>query len=112
MFTLVVHEAVQQEVRNLPLTVQARFYRQLKKLQANPTALREPDSKPLGNGLFEIRTVGFFHARGIYVYRQGQVIWLLRVFVKKTQKTPPAELKLAVSRLKEIQNEQSQHQLG
>jgi len=105
MFTLVVHEAVDKEIEALPLIVQARFLRQLDKLLANPTVLREPDSNPLGNGLFEIRTVGLFHSRGIYVYQRGRIIWLLRVFVKKTQKTPVAELKLALERLKEVRNE-------
>lgn len=39
-------------------------------------------------------------------------IWLLRVFVKKTQKTPAAEILLATNRLKEMQDEQSHYQLG
>ncbi|MCS2158134.1 type II toxin-antitoxin system RelE/ParE family toxin [Scandinavium sp. H11S7] len=105
MFILKIHQAVREELLALPLVVQARFHRQLDKLRANPTALREPDSKPLGQGLFEIRTVGFFHSRGIYVYQSGRIIWLLRVFVKKTQKTPVDELKLAIKRLKEMQDE-------
>ncbi|MGL4724780.1 MAG: type II toxin-antitoxin system RelE/ParE family toxin [Scandinavium sp.] len=105
MFRLEVHDSAQEELLALPKRVQARLIRQLDKLRANPTVLREPDSKPLGNGLFEIRTVGFFHTRGIYVYRRGKVIWLLRVFVKKTQKTPKAELHLAMNRLKEMHDE-------
>ena len=105
MFQLEVHDAAQEELLALPKRVQARLISQLDKLRVNPTALREPDSKPLGNGLFEIRTVGFFHTRGIYVYRRGKIIWLLRVFVKKTQKTPQAEIHLAMNRLKEMQDE-------
>lgn len=105
MFRLEVHDSAQEELLALPERVQARLIRQLDKLRANPTVLREPDSKPLGNGLFEFRTVGFFHTRGIYVYRRGKVIWLLRVFVKKTQKTPQAELHLAMNRLKEMHDE-------
>ncbi|MCS2163611.1 type II toxin-antitoxin system RelE/ParE family toxin [Scandinavium sp. H11S7] len=109
MFTLDMHSAVRDELIALPASVQGKIIRQLDKLRQNPTALREPDTKPLGNGLFEIRTVGFFHIRGIYVYRHGRTIWLLRVFVKKTQKTPVAELSLAIKRLKEMQYEQENH---
>ncbi|MCS2153337.1 type II toxin-antitoxin system RelE/ParE family toxin [Scandinavium goeteborgense] len=109
MFTLVMHGEVRDELVVLPASVQGKIIRQLDKLRQNPTALRAPDTKPLGNGLFEIRTVGFFNIRGIYVYRHGRIIWLLRVFVKKTQKTPAAELALAIRRLKEMQDEQENH---
>ncbi|MBB1200265.1 type II toxin-antitoxin system RelE/ParE family toxin [Enterobacteriaceae bacterium 89] len=109
MFKLEVHKAVQEEILALPLKAQARFFHQLEKLRTNPTALREPDSKPLGHGLFELRTVGLFHTRGLYVYRQERTLWLLRVFVKKTQKTPEAELRLAMNRLREMHDEQNNH---
>ncbi|HEY2452692.1 MAG TPA: type II toxin-antitoxin system RelE/ParE family toxin [Scandinavium sp.] len=112
MFILEIHRLAYEELDALPLTVRAKMILQLDKLRANPTALREPDSKPLGNGLFEIRTVGLVHTRGIYVYRQGRVIWLLRVFVKKTQKTPALDIQLATNRLKEMLNEQSHSELG
>lgn len=79
------------------------------KLRANPTALREPDSKPLPHGLFEIRTVGLIHSRGIYVYQREKTIYLLRVFIKKTKKTPSAEIRLALKRQQEMLDEQEDH---
>lgn len=87
MFRLIVHAAVREEILSLPAGVQAKLIRQLDKLRNNPTVLREPDSKPLPNGLFEIRTVGLIHTRGIYVYQRERTIFLLRVFIKKTQKS-------------------------
>lgn len=54
----------QEEILSLPAGVQAKLIRQLDKLRNNPTVLREPDSKPLPNGLFEIRTVGLIHTVG------------------------------------------------
>ncbi len=57
--------------------------RQLDKLRQNPTALREPDSKPLGQGLFEIRALGSVQGRGIYVFQQGKTLFLLRVLSRK-----------------------------
>ncbi|MGO3910956.1 type II toxin-antitoxin system RelE/ParE family toxin [Huaxiibacter chinensis] len=112
MFRLIVHEAVKEEILLLPAGVQAKLIRQLDKLRSNPTALREPDSKPLSHGLFEIRTVGLIHSRGIYVYQREKTLYLLRVFIKKTQKTPPAEIRLALKRQQEMLDEQENHRLG
>jgi phage-related protein len=41
-------------------------------------------------------------ARAIYVTAQGQRVIVVRAFVKKTQKTPRAEIDLALRRAKEI----------
>ncbi|HBT4785521.1 TPA: hypothetical protein MB364_000822 [Klebsiella variicola subsp. variicola] len=38
-------------------------------------------------------------------YQQSKTIFILRVFVKKSQKTPPGEIELALSRLEEIKND-------
>ncbi|HDV8221169.1 type II toxin-antitoxin system RelE/ParE family toxin [Enterobacter hormaechei] len=109
MFRLIVHKAVREEILLLPAGVKAKLILQLDKLRANPTALREPDSKPLSHGLFEIRTVGLIHTRGIYVYQRNKTIFLLRVFIKKTQKTPSAELRLALKRQQEMLDEQEDY---
>jgi len=112
VFRLIVHEAVREEILTLPAGVQAKLIRQLDKLRSNPTALREPDSKPLPHGLFEIRTVGVIHSRGIYVYQREKTLFLLRVFIKKTQKTPSAEIRLALKRQQEMLDEQENYRLG
>ena len=109
MFRLIVHEAVREEILSLPAGVQAKLIRQLDKLRTHPTALREPDSKPLPHGLFEIRTIGLLHSRGIYVYQREKTIFLLRVFIKKTQKTPSAEIRLALKRQQEMLDEQEDY---
>lgn len=75
------------------------------KLEANPRQLREPDTKPLGNGLFRNTYNGADIARGIWVYQSGERIFLLRIFIKNRQKTPPAEIDQALRRLEEMQNE-------
>ena len=105
MFKILVHADVREEMLALPASAQAKMIGKIEKLRLNPTALREPDSKPLPHGLFEIRTVGMIHCRGIYAFQQGQTILFLRVFIKKTQKTPPVELRLALKRLQEMQDE-------
>ncbi|MCH4449379.1 type II toxin-antitoxin system RelE/ParE family toxin, partial [Staphylococcus haemolyticus] len=53
----------------------------------------------------EIRTMGTDIARGIWVYHKGNTIIMLRVFIKKSQKTPAKEIDLAKKRLAEVLNE-------
>lgn len=64
MFRVQLHVDVFDEITELPPVVQAKMLRLIDKIKQNATSLREPDSKPLGNGLFEIRTMGTHIARG------------------------------------------------
>ena len=62
-----------------------------------------PYVRHLQNKLWEIRGKGKSGiARALYVTVVGRRVVILRVFVKKTQKTPPGEVTLALSRMKEI----------
>ena len=65
--------------------------------------LREPYSKSLGDGIFEIRAkVGTDITRVLYFfYYEGRII-LTHGFVKKTQKTPPSEIERAKQYRKEF----------
>lgn len=105
MFTVFFHDEAEAELIALPAPIRAKMVRLLQKLEQDPRQLREPDTKPLGDGLFEIRTMGSDIARGLWVYQSGQRVFLLRIFIKKTNKTPAGEMALAWSRLKEMQDE-------
>jgi phage-related protein len=62
-----------------------------------------PLCRPFGNGLWEVRS-SLTHgriARVLFCVQDGQMI-LLHAFVKKTQRTPPADMALAVRRMKEL----------
>ena len=61
------------------------------------SALREPYSKAIGNGLFELR-IKFANdiTRIFYFFYMRNKIILTNGFVKKTQKTPLSEIKLAL----------------
>jgi phage-related protein len=60
--------------------------------------------KPLGNKLWEMRFTGKDGiARAIYVTASGQRIVIVRIFVKKSEKTPRHEIELAQKRAREIQ---------
>jgi phage-related protein len=62
-----------------------------------------PLCRPLGGGLWEVRTglTSNRVARVIFCAIQGHMV-LLHGFIKKTQKTPQAELDLARTRQKEV----------
>ncbi len=102
MFNVILHDEVPDEIAGLPPIIRAKMIRLIDKLKMNATALREPDSKPVRDGLFELRTMGTDIARGLYVYQKGKNIYLLRVFIKKTQKLPSGEITLAFERLEEM----------
>ncbi|MBI2020734.1 type II toxin-antitoxin system RelE/ParE family toxin [Candidatus Daviesbacteria bacterium] len=57
--------------------------------------------KLTGTPLWEIRILGGDSIRILYVTRSGKQVLLLHVFEKKTDKTPPKEIKIALSRISE-----------
>ncbi|CNE55327.1 type II toxin-antitoxin system RelE/ParE family toxin [Yersinia kristensenii] len=107
MFNVILHDEVPDEIAGLSPVIRAKMIRLIDKLKMNATALREPDSKPVRDGLFELRTMGTDIARGLYVYQKGKNIYLLRVFIKKTQKLPSGEITLAFERLEEMLHDKS-----
>ena len=71
----------------------------------NGPNLGEPHTEAFGGGLFELRLKGAEGiARVFYCTLVGRRIVMLHGFVKKTQKTPPRERRIAEARLKEIKN--------
>ena len=73
--------------------MQAKIFSTLTYLEAKGPSLREPYSKPLGDGIFEIRTkLGSDITRVLYFFVIGQKAILTNGFVKKTPKTPPGEI--------------------
>lgn len=102
MFTVIFHDEAEVELMALPAVLRAKMVRQLQKLEANPQQLREPDTKSIGDGLFEIRAKAGEIARGLWVYQSGKMIYVVRIFIKKTPKTPPDEIRLAWSRVEEM----------
>lgn len=65
-------------------------------LQDNGYELREPYSKHLSEGIFELRAkLGSDITRVLYFFYVDRHIILTNGFIKKTQKTPPAEIEKA-----------------
>lgn len=76
--------------------MQAKIFKNLELLEIRGNELREPFSKHIEDGIFEIRNkVGNDITRIFYFFVIGQKIILTNGFIKKTQKTPKAEIALA-----------------
>jgi phage-related protein len=95
--------AAQREIASLPADMQARFLHIAEMLQElGPQRVGAPHVRPLGRKLWEMRLRGRDGiARAIYFAASGRRLIVVRAFVKKNQKTPPGEIEIALTRMKE-----------
>jgi phage-related protein len=100
----ILDEIVAAEIAALPPDMQARFLRLSERISAvGLQNLGEPHVKHLEGKLWELRLTGRDGiARALYVTATGRRIVVVRAFVKKTQKTPRAEIELSLRRAKDI----------
>ncbi len=86
-------------VKSLDVKLKAKVVANLHLLEEFGNQAREPLSKSLGDGLFEIRTIeGSDIVRIIYFFDSERIIIATNGFVKKQQKTPTSEIDLAKRR--------------
>lgn len=79
--------------------LQAKIVGSLEVLAEKGNSLREPCSKHLDDGIFELRCkVASDIARLLYFFDKGRIVVVTNGFVKKTQKTPAKEIRLAKAR--------------
>ena len=87
---------VEEFLDSLDIGMKSKLVMILKVLQEKGNQLREPYSKHLEDGIFEIRgKVGSDISRVLYFFYYGGKIILTNGFIKKTQKTPSKEIKRA-----------------
>ena len=96
--------AVLAELEAQPADVQARFLRIVELIESHGLErVREPYVKHLQGPLCEMRMKGRDRiARAVYVTATGRRVVVVRVFTKKTEKTPRREIELALRRAKEV----------
>jgi len=95
---------VEEFINALPVKVRARVRANLDHLCEVGNLASAPMSKPLGQGLFELRVgVGHHEVRLLYTFFPGQRIVILHGFLKKTRAVPARELETARARLRELQ---------
>lgn len=97
-------DVARSELEALPADMRAHFLRVSRLIAEHGLErVREPYVKHIEASLWEIRLRGKAGiARALYVTATGRRIVVVRVFTKKTQKTPRNELKLALKRAKEV----------
>jgi len=104
VWSISFHGDAEAEFLAQPVDVQAKLER-IRTLIDSLGLERVPTkhASHLEGSLWEFRLKGKDGiARALYVTRSGQRIIIVRVFTKKTQKTPRREIRLALQRAKEF----------
>ena len=99
-----LNKIVDEEIRALPPDMQARLLRLAELIeQVGLQSLPRDAVKHLDGKLWELRITGRDGiARAIYVTAVERRVVVVRVFIKKTQRTPARELEVARQRAKEV----------
>lgn len=93
-----------KEFKELPVDIRARFQRIFRLVEdMGQEALSMPHARHVQGKIWEMRVTGRDGiARGLYVVETGRRVFIARFFIKKTQKTPLNEIRLALKRCGEI----------
>ena len=92
-------EKVLAELLEFPVSIRARCFLLLDRMKEDGPNLGFPYTRKI------VGTEAIFEVRGKAKEGIGSKIIVLHAFVKKTQKTPKKDIDLAVSRFKELKNE-------
>ena len=99
-----LNSVVDAELAELPADMRARFVRIASLIEEfGLEQVHQPHVKHLQGALWEMRLKGRDGiSRALYVTATGRRVVVLRVFVKKTQKTPSREIALAMERANQV----------
>jgi phage-related protein len=99
-----LNAVVDAEVDALPADMRAQLTRISSMIEEfGLERMREPHVKHLQGPIWEMRMRGRDGiSRALYVTARGRRVIIVRVFVKKMQRTPNREIELALSRSKEV----------
>jgi phage-related protein len=93
----------QMSIDSWPAGLRARYLALLIRMTEFGPDMGMPHTRAMGDGLFEVRAKAAEGiGRAFYCTLVGKRIVILHGFVKKTDKTPAKELKIARERLKEL----------
>jgi phage-related protein len=103
-WTIDYHEAAADELAGQPADIRAKLDYIVELVRAFGLERLSPKyALHLQDEIWEFRLKGKDGiARALYVTAQGKRIVVVRVFTKKTQKTPRNEIKVALKRAKEV----------
>ena len=90
------NEPAREFLESLDSKLRAKMYREIDLLVMNGPELREPHSRHVEDGIFELRAIqGNNISRVLFFFYSGEKAILTNGFVKKTMKTPKKEISLA-----------------
>jgi phage-related protein len=96
-------EDVQEVINNWPVGIRAFYARVTERMETFGPNLGMPFTRSMGEGLFEIRARGKEGiGRAFFCTIVDQRIVILHAYIKKTQKTPKKELKIARRRVVDV----------
>lgn len=90
---------VEKFIQSLAPPTIAKIMHTIELLERFGSFLGMPHSKKLTSGIYELRIRGREEIRILYTFRRRD-IYLLHIFKKQSQKTPPKEINVASGRLK------------
>ncbi|QWD85826.1 type II toxin-antitoxin system RelE/ParE family toxin [Polynucleobacter asymbioticus] len=94
---------VLEQIFDLPISLQARYIALTQRMIEYGPHLGLPHTDSFGSGLFELRLKGIEGiARVFFCTVVEREIVMLHSFIKKSQKTPNKELRLAKLRMREV----------
>ena len=94
---------VEKSILELPAGLLARYLRLTDLILEFGANLGMPHTRIIGKGLFELRVKSKEGiVRAFFCTKTAKKIVMLHMFVKKSQKTPNKEIKIAFERMKEV----------
>ena len=107
MFEIVFYdEKTKEALKALPKKLGAKMAVLIDVLSLYGYEIDRKFSTAFGDGLFELRAKAEEGiARAFYTFKNGKIVVILHIFVKKEQKTPLKELEIAKKILKELKCE-------
>lgn len=100
---LFYNDKAEADLASLEPKLQSRMIKLIDKLKMLGNGIEKKFSKCIDKDLYELRAKAESGiARAFYTYKNGKIIIILSVFVKKSQKTPKNEIEKARQILKEL----------
>ena len=105
---LYYNQTLEKQILDLPDGLLARYLRLTELILEFGPNLGLPHTKAIKDGLFELRVKSKEGiARIFYCTIIDKKIYMLHAFIKKSQKIPSKELKIAMKRMKEVKEDDS-----
>lgn len=95
--------SLEKFIKSLEKPTVAKVLRTIDLLENFGRNLGLPHSKKVSERLYELRIRGAQEVRIFYTFRKSQ-IFLLRGFIKKSQRIPQKEIRIAIERARRLDN--------